>query len=166
MRNVAVVLLVVAVVVLGLYAYSRNAALQEQRRQVRELTAKLDSVPKTASLELQEKCAKQAREEFKTYWEGREGADFSNHYNTKLNKCFIRIQYIDSKTARGDIWTYRTLFDAFEGKEYAEYTWKSDKVKKYWEVPPIVCKVTLPSGEEQICHSSEEFDAFVKQYIE
>jgi hypothetical protein len=166
MRNPATVLLAVAVVILCLFAYSQTAALRQQRQQIRELTTKLDSAPKTASLELQEKCARQAREEFKTYWEFRESADFTDHYNTKLNKCFILIQFVDTKTVSGDIWTYKELFDAFEGKDYAEYDWKMDKLKKYWEVPPIVCKVTLPSGEETICRSSDEFNSLVKQYME
>jgi uncharacterized membrane protein (Fun14 family) len=64
MRNIATILLVIAVAVLGLYAYSQHGALRQQQRQLQELTAKLDAAPKTASLELQEKCAKQAREEF------------------------------------------------------------------------------------------------------
>jgi len=166
MKKLATLLLVVAVGILGLFAYSQTVALRQQRRQVRELTAELDSAPKLASLDLQEKCAKQAREEFKTYWEQHEGASFTNHYNTKLNKCFILTAYIDPMTASGSIWTHKMLFDAFEGKDYAEYDWKSDKVKKYWEVPPFVCKVMLPSGEETMCHSSDEFDALMKQYME
>lgn len=56
--------------------------------------------------------------------------------------------------------------DAFEGKVYANYIWRSDKRKKYWEVTPFDCKVMLLSGEERLCHSSDEFDALVKQYME
>jgi hypothetical protein len=56
--------------------------------------------------------------------------------------------------------------DAFEGKSYAEYAWKSEKGKKYWEVKPFVCKVTLPSGEKKDCASSDEFDDLVKVYME
>jgi hypothetical protein len=64
------------------------------------------------------------------------------------------------------VFVSKTLSDAFEGSLYGEYNWKSDKVKKYWQVPPFMCKVTLPSGKEKICHSDDEFDALVKQYME
>src|SRR6266851_3062813 len=79
-------------------------------------------IPKTASLDLQEKCARQSQAAFRR--------------------------------------------DGFEGKVYGSYMWRADKVKKYWEVPPIQCTVTLPSGEEKTCHSSDEFDSLVKEYME
>ena len=160
-----IVLLVVSVGILSLLLYSQTAALREQRRQVQELNAKLES--KTASLDLQEKCAKQAHEAFKINgFEKDETSAFSNHYNEKLNKCFVQIESHDAKTISGTIYENKTISDAFEGKVYAQYAWHSDKVKKYWEVPPSLCKVTLLSGEERICHSSDEFDALVKQYME
>jgi hypothetical protein len=50
----------------------------------------------------------------------------------------------------------------------AEYMWQSDKVKKYWEVAPVVCKVTTHSSEEKqcACTCSDEFEALIKQYTE
>ncbi len=83
-----------------------------------------------------------------------------------MNKCFIEVESNDWKTAPGTVFTSRVVSDAFEGKVYAHYLWRSDKVKKYWEVPPLQCAVTLPSGEEKNCHSSDEFDALVKEYLE
>jgi hypothetical protein len=62
--------------------------------------------------------------------------------------------------------TSKNLYDAFEGKEYASYIWSTQKDKKFWEVPPLRCKITLPSGQEKTCHSTEEFDELVKQYME
>ena len=60
----------------------------------------------------------------------------------------------------------KSLEDAFEGKEYAEFMWINNSGKKYWEVSPSICKVTLPSGQEQICNSSDEFDELIKPYME
>jgi seryl-tRNA synthetase len=163
----AVALLLMVCVGLGLLAYWQATALREQRQQVQQLNAKLESVSKTATLDLQEKCAKQAREEFHSLgWDKHELADVSNHYNAKLNKCFMQIQDTDAKSVRGTIVTSTTVADAFEGKVYATYIWSTQKNKKYWEVPPLECKVTLLSGEEKICHSSDEFDELVKQYME
>jgi len=166
MRNTATVLLVVSVGILSVLVYSQTAALRDQRRKVQELNARLESKSKTASLDLQEKCAKQAHEAFKLSGETTKLANFLNHYNEKLNKCFVQIMSTDVKKSPGTIGTFNSISDAFEGKVYAEYAWFSEKNKEYWEVPPFVCKVTLPSGEEKICHSEYEFDALVKHYME
>jgi len=158
-RNAAIVLLIISVVVLGLLLRSQIAALREQRRQVQELNSKLESLSKTTSLDLQGKCAQQARERFT--FEGFDKhamANFLSHYNTKLNKCFVQIASTDAK--KPTISTYRTVSDAFEGRVLAEY------MKNWKEASPFVCKVTPLSGEERFCHSDEEFDALVKQYME
>ncbi len=161
MKNTTIFVLLVCVGVLTLFLYSQNTALREQRRQVQELNAKLESMSKTTSLDLQGKCAKQAQEAFKLNGMEKEAmASFQNHYNTKLNKCFVQFN------SHKGLMTFRTVVDAFEGKDYADYAWQADKVKKYWEVPPFVCRVTLLSGEEKTCRSSDEFDALVKLYME
>ncbi len=125
------------------------------------------SSAQTASLDLQEKCAKQAQQAFKRDgFEKEQLASFSNHYSEKLNKCFVRYDTTDASSTPGIMFVNKVVSDAFEGKVYGEYMWRSDKVKKYWEVPPVQCTVTLPSGEEKTCHSPDEFDTLVKQYME
>lgn len=62
--------------------------------------------------------------------------------------------------------TAKKVMDAFESKVYANYVWSTRPGKKFWEVPPLECTVTLLSGEESTCHSSAEFDSLVKQYME
>jgi hypothetical protein len=89
MKSAALVLLIVAVGALGLLLYSQTVVVREQQQQIQELKARLESASKTANLDLQEKCAKQAQEAFKSDgFEKEEGALFSNHYNERLNKCF------------------------------------------------------------------------------
>ena len=130
--------------------------------------AKVELASNRDTLELQSKCAKQAQEEFNSEgWSKDALAGFTNHYNAKLNKCFIQVDSTDPKTAGdGTIFTSTTVSDAFVGKVYGEYNWKSDKVKKYWEVAPFMCKVTSPSGQETFCHSDDEFKTAMKQYME
>jgi hypothetical protein len=90
------------------------------------LNTKIDARGKTASLELQEKCSKQAREEYaENGWKKEPMASYTNHYKEKMNKCFV---LIGSTT-------------------------------------PFNCKGTLLSGEEKLCHSSDEFDEIVKLYM-
>jgi hypothetical protein len=167
MRNLLIVLLTMSVGTLGLLLYSNTAELRKQQQRVDGISAKLESLPKTASFDFQERCAKQATEEFRRQgYATHQMADFTNHYNSKLNKCFMEIQETDAKTVRGSILTLKQLADAFEGKVYGNYIWSTQKNKKFWEVPPLECTVTLPSGEQTLCHSSEEFDRLVKQYME
>src|SRR5579859_3222535 len=156
MRTVAALLLVVCVG-LGLFAYRQVDALREQRQQVQQLNAKLALMSVTNTLDSQEKCARQAREEFKLYgWDKDAMAYVLNHYDAKLNKCFMQVRDTDTRSVPGTIVTSDTVLDAFEGKEYASYIWSTQKNKKYWQVPPLECKVTSLSGQETVCHSSEE----------
>jgi hypothetical protein len=155
----------------GLFFYYKiavlNANLQYQQRQIHGFEEKLVARAKTDLLDLQDRCAKQAEHEFLSLGHRKGGTDiYANHYNAKLNKCFMLIESTDARTTPGTIWTKKNLSDAFEGKVYGDYAWHTDKVKKDREVPPIRCKVTLPSGEEKVCASSDEFDALIKIYVE
>lgn len=165
----AIALVLICVAVLAFVSHSQSVALRQQGKKVEELAAKIESDSKpTVGLELQERCAKQALEEFKH--EGLIGkpmADFQNHYNSKLGKCFVEVAYTEAKA--GDFFTSKTLVDAFEGKVYGTYMWSNPTKKKYWEVPPMKCTVTMLSGEEKDCHAEDGpngFDALVKQYME
>jgi hypothetical protein len=123
------------------------------------------SKPKKADLELQEQCAKQAREEFKQAgWD--KDSNFTNHYNEKLNRCFMLIEKTDAKLDPGTIWRTKILADAYEGRTIGLFSWHTEKGKKYWEVPPFQCEMMPPSGEKAICKSEAEFDEFVKTYME
>src|SRR5690349_24996893 len=91
-------------------------------------------------LELQAKCSAQARKAFEN--EGlakNEMAGYINHYNPELKRCFVATSLTDAKTNPKMIWTTRSVYDAFEGKEYATYMWHTVVGKKYWEVPPFQC---------------------------
>lgn len=156
----------VALVVIGIGCNTDKVNRLENEN--RDLTTKLEAVTKAASLEGQAKCAQQARAEFEADgWAKKPMASFTNHYNAQLNKCFIQIQSSEVNTKTDTIFTYRTVMDAFEGRGYAEYSWKSDTTKKYWEVAPFVCKVTtLSGGQEVYCKSTEEFDELVKQFMQ
>ena len=140
-------------------------AIREQRQQIQALTAKLDSALNVPSLDLQEKCAKQASEEFNL--EGgnqKEGGSFLSHYDGKLKKCFVETldAGVDKIFHKPEV--NRLVTDAFEGRIYAQYSWMNLKDEKYWDVAPSICKVTFPaSGEQRTCHSSKEFDSLVKQ---
>ncbi len=168
MRNSLLVLVIVGALVLGAITYSQRVSLRAEQDHVRQLNAKLEeSASKSAIFDRQEKCAQQAREEYRSDgWEKQAMAGFTNHFNSKLNKCFMEIVNTDAKSSPGTIITSKTLSDAFEGKVYGNYIWSTQKGKKYWEVPPLECDVALSTGEKKICHSSDEFDELIKVYME
>jgi hypothetical protein len=113
MKNVVAPLLAIAAVILSLFAYSQKRAL---RRQQRELLEKRDSVSKTASLDLHDKCARQAHEDFKDdYGLLPDAMGFTNHYNANLRMCFILVDRMDMKAMpRYETWS-ESLYDAFDG---------------------------------------------------
>ena len=163
MKNTAIILLIVCVGALGVLLYRQTAALREQRRQVQELNAKLDSVSQAADFDLQAKCAKQAADVWKAGgWDRKKLATYSNHYNDKLQKCFMRIA-TSTEESGADV-TYETVMDAFESKGYAEFIWKVDH--KSGDSKSMRCSAILPTGEAITCTSPEEFDALVNQYME
>ena len=163
MRNTTILLLVIAVAVLGPYAYHQRSALRQQQRQLQELNAKLRATTDTASIEVQGKCAKQAQEflsQFITF----DLVETRAHFNEGSNTCFVEtrtVKFDSGKRSESGV-----LQDAVEGKDYGSYIFVSERDKPDLAVSPIVCKVMLPSGEKKTCHSVEEFDALVKQYME
>jgi hypothetical protein len=140
----------------------RLAKLEAQNE---KLKAQLKQQQTATNLDLQAKCAKQAVEIFNAsgYKEG--PASYTNHYNTKLNKCFVAMynhNYGGRDVARID----RFLYDAFERTNYAAYRWMNDDTKSSSEGKPWLCQVTIASGEVKVCKFSEEFDELIKPYME
>lgn len=160
MRNIASVLLAIWVGILTVVLYSQSSALRDDQRKIQELGAKQDSMFRVGSLDLQEKCAKQAYAVFhQEGWDRKPEAAYQNHYNEKLNVCFMEINYPTAEA------TSDTVSDAFEGKVYGGFLQRVDPVKKYWQVPPTQCWARLPSGQKKSCASSDEFNALAKFYM-
>jgi hypothetical protein len=161
-------LLLLLVVILVFQIYLQRATIHDQQNRLLDLQKQVaaNSTPKTAPLEYQEKCSEQARKSFNEMgYKTKDLAGYENHYNAKLNKCFIMVQNTDA-TYSPTIWTHKSVLDAYEGKAYGEYSWHTVKNKKYWEVPPFMCKVVLLTGEDHFCKSDEEFDELTKVYMQ
>jgi hypothetical protein len=142
----------------------RIARLEKENK---ELAAKLDAALKTANLELQQKCAQQSSVEFKGQgWERDPMTNITNHYNAKVNKCFIKVTSINSHEQPHVLTVTKTVMDAFEGKVYGEYMWINNRGKQDSLVEPAECRVTSLSGEETVCNSIEEFESWAKQFME
>ncbi len=131
--------------------------LAKLEKENKELTAKLETASKKMSLDLQENCARGAREEFSSeHWVS--DAGFTNHYNGKLNRCFMETRWLEARKAGPypGQYAHRSL----EKKDFGRFDYKLG------ELTPLECKVTLPSGEEVKCNSSDEYETLIKQYME
>jgi hypothetical protein len=177
MRDVVIAALVMAVGLLGYLLHSMGASLADQQRQIEDLGTK----PRTPGLEQQEKCANQAERAFNNGgWSGtRASYNIASHYNEKLNKCVMVVSSSESypkqvrpphgiilapgnkrPTPESEVILSSTMFDAFSGEDFGIF------IKKLTAAEPSECHVTLPSGEERYCHSSDEFDKFSKVYLQ
>ena len=119
--------------------------------------------PNKVLYELQERCGKQASDIFKKEIDanvtdtsqGKMIANYENHYNARLNKCF----YLQTATiiSRGKDHTMSKslqLFDLHENREIATYfDFDGKRVMQ--------CEVGNNS-----CHTEQEWRALVKSFME
>lgn len=137
------------------------------RSQNAELTTKLGDKKMRESLDLQRNCAQQAEKIFHQLGynlnpTGSNIAVYQNHYNAKLNKCFMVLTATAMKvTAYGE----KYLFDAYEQREYGEYIWQSSKLTPHSD-EVLSCLLSDPSKPEANCKTKQEFDAFAARYME
>jgi hypothetical protein len=138
--------------------------------QEQEATA---SLARFRAYELSERCGKTAGDEFRRNWpdpvrrheSGFKIADYSNHYQAKLNKCFylLRITHITnkSKTSEQSVTKTMLLKDINEAKIYASFTSAPAGNAQLIGGAPMDCKVL-----GKACASKEDWEAQVKQYME
>jgi hypothetical protein len=113
--------------------------------------------------ELQERCGKRAEERFQQAYGngisnvkgGTVKSDYTNHYNRKLNKCFIFVRGAFSGKKKQDNWVSKELVDINENRNYGTFlkSTEDDRVK-----------VCTASGKP--CNSEDEWDSLVKPYME
>ena len=163
--KLAIGILLVIIATLVLWLTVEITTNGQQRKHIQELTSQVADKSRRENLEFQQMCALQVEKVFRAIgW--KEGvpqdgniATYQSHYNPKLGKCFMTLDITGMNTTR-------TLFDAYEQRDYAVYLWMPRKDKKFWEVPPTICRLIPSSGSEQICKSEEEYKEFVAHYME
>ena len=151
--------LVVAVMtgVLVWQYHTQYLALEEHKLQMQEASV-------SQSLVAQQRCTEQAHDRFRRLgWENGKSAKFRNHYNAKLDKCFVLIE--NSTTSLDIAWDHATLSDAGDGTILGNYAWRSISGEKPSDVAPYTCDVTLPSSEKTACKSDAEFKSLINVYM-
>lgn len=138
-----------------------TSRIAELEKKTKDLEMKLNSSQQSSLLDLQSKCSSQADAEYKTQGWGNKGtSSYINHYNRRLNKCFLQV-YVFGTVINRQLYGSTYVTDAFEGKTYGTYYGKSGQDEK-----PNLCTTTSLTGEDTFCHSEYEFKAAIKQYME
>jgi hypothetical protein len=114
-------------------------------------------------LEQDQQCSKGAKEFFDANgFANNKSAladEYENHFNKRLNKCFVLVRI---NTLPGNaLFLHRALFDVYDGKTIAEYDKRVPIGTAEYEVKPFSCSML-----DKNCQTDEEFDAFVKTYME
>jgi hypothetical protein len=93
----------ITAVALAVFSFTLNSTVRQQRIQIRSLQAKIDKIPKSAPLELQSKCAQRAQRAFvEQGWDSFGDAEFSNHYNMELGRCFVKMERSRKISVKGN----------------------------------------------------------------
>ena len=164
MKNLLAILLV-AVLALTYKLYVVSDQTKQNATQIITIQNKINGFTKTADLDLQAKCSKQASFMFNELGYNKSGnfgslSSYQSHYNNKFNKCFLSIYYVEGKFVN------QSVIDAYEQKVFATYMWTGQEGKKYWEVAPVLCKSMPETSSEKTCKSDNEYKEFVKSFME
>lgn len=116
--------------------------------------------PRLATLVQQKMCDEQAKKKFhEDNPRPNELTNYTSHYDAKANVCYVMVHYVATENGKASI--LNSVYDAFEGRVYASYTWINIEGKKFWEVAPMECWIKPLGGEKQTCKDSDEFEEMV-----
>lgn len=137
-----------------------------------ELTAKLTDKADKDAAEAKVVCSDRAQAVFQSMGysdkgdggvSALDGQTYTNHYNPLLKRCLMELTITGFSSGTEVI--QRSFFDADERTDFGEYSWVASATKKYWEQKPVQCKMTPPGKEKSFCHSTEEWEAYVKSLM-
>jgi hypothetical protein len=91
-------------------------------------------------------------------------AHITQHYNERLKRCFIEIDTFSADAGAGAVFSYQ-LGDT-SGREYANFTSTEPASAVSANSPSPMCAMTMSSGDTVECNSFDEFEEFVRSYME
>ena len=162
----AVAILLASIAAVGWRLLIERQIVEEQRKQVQELTSRLNDKQNRDRLDLQEKCALQADKVFRAMGYKLEADSLQSHFHPAKGRCFMLMATFPKSNPDGSFVTFKYMLDAYEQKSYAEYGWRSRNDKPYSEVRPFMCKLIRSVGNEVACTSNDEFEQFVATFME
>jgi hypothetical protein len=141
-------------------------------KQTADLKADVEKDRSVRDLDLQAKCAKDARAWFNENWSSSRDKDtvlldFTNHYNVKLNKCFILVEFHYKShfaDAGGDSWTNNIeLTDVYENNQYGRFAENHyTYLKPQFRTEREVINCDAKDGE---CKTLDDFQNLTRPYM-
>ena len=135
-----------------------------------DLKAKVEKRDAAVNYELQARCSKDARTWFNGNWSRDKDTvllDFTNHYDAKLNKCFILVEYHYSSTFHpldGNAWVNDlTLTDVYENAKYASFSERH--VTNMQPTVSVGNEVVTCEAFGKNCKTSDEFYKLIGTYM-
>lgn len=175
-RRYKIIAAVLAVVAIGLacVAALQFRSLLELRSANAQLTGRLADDGRKELTAARAACADHAASVFSGMGysdkdepgPGGETHSYTDHYNPTLKRCLMELTTEKLSATAPTQTTTRAIFDADERTDFGSYMWFSSETKKYWEQPPFMCRMTLPGKPETLCHSTEEWEKFVRSLME
>src|SRR5579884_1776223 len=102
-----------------------NDRLAKLERENSDLRANLEKQNAAAAYDLQAKCAKDARIWFNLNWAPRDKntiyLDYTNHYNRKLNGCFIVVEHHFNLPQTSNWHNAMSLWNVHENEQYGTF---------------------------------------------
>lgn len=146
--------------------------LNKLEKENADLKAEVAKTNAAADFNLQEKCSNAAKSWFRENWPRDKDTillDETNHYNSKMNKCFVEVEYHANEQNKLAfiLWSWHnniTLWDVFENSKYADFleshTMFTPSLKRPNEDTVDECEV---AGTK--CKSLDEFNNLTRSYM-
>jgi hypothetical protein len=138
------------------------ASLEKKNK---ELQAQLDK-QKLGNLESQAKCSRDAKVWFSEQWQRDKSTlvlDYKTHYNEKMNRCFILVEFNYDVSKSGSWVNDLSLWDVYENGKYGQFS-ESHIVSTNSHIGNVD-RVVVCNVPSQRCKTASEFDALLSQYM-
>jgi hypothetical protein len=132
-----------------------------------ELQEEVNRRQAAVDYDLQAKCSRDAKQWFKENWSTTDKTtillDFTNHYNKRLNKCFISVEYHYSLGGDASWTNHISLWDVYENARYANF---SENHMVFYK-PEIRTRDNVLSCEvvDNKCKTLDEFNGLTADYM-
>ena len=148
-------------VVLITFAGCDSDRVAKLEKQTADLERQVTQLHQSGQLELQAKCAKDAKAWFNENWNSRDPStlllNYTNHYNASKNKCFISIEYHFSGVTSDRAWYNSvSLHDVYENSKYGE-------INERHTLDDI--KVSDCQVYSKKCSSMQEYQSLTAQFL-
>jgi hypothetical protein len=141
--------------------------LNKLEKENADLKAEVAKTNAATDFELQQKCSNAAKGWFRENYPGDKDTillDQNNHFNRKMNKCFVFVEYHYTMGQTLSWYNDMTMWDVFENSQYATFT-EAHMVypfnaKRDPEQRIVTCEV---AGVK--CKTADEFNNMTHPYL-